>query len=104
MNAKHAGLSHESSITLLRFFPDSFTFDDIPHTMNLPNGAKPVAIQADRDFIALDDQGGVWVLLQRDPPINQPATGEFQRLELPGPAAAIEADVGYCARLTNGGA
>jgi hypothetical protein len=102
MNAKHAGLSHEHSITLLRFFPDSFTFDDIPHTIDLPGGAKPIAIQADRDFIALDDQGGVWVLLQRDPAINRPASGEFQRLELPGPAAAIEADVGYCARLING--
>ena len=102
MNRHHAGLSFDDTITLLDYNLLSFTFSDVPHVMKLPGGAKPVAIQADRDYVALDDEGGVWVLLQRLPDIDRPATGDFERLELPAPAVAIEADVGYCARLVNG--
>jgi hypothetical protein len=101
-NIDRAGLSYFNEIVLLDYNQLAFTFNDVPHFMKLPGGAKPIAIQADRDYIALDDQGGVWALLQRLPYGDVPATGDFARVELPAPAAAIEADVGYCVRLVNG--
>ncbi len=102
MNRHHAGLSFDHSITLLDYDQLSFTFKEQPHTMDLPGAVQPVAIQSDRDFIALDEHGNVWALLQRDPPINRPPSGAFQLLDLPAPASAIEADAGYCARLVTG--
>jgi hypothetical protein len=101
-NINRAALSYFNEVVLLDYNLSAFTFNDVPHFMKLPGGAKPVAIQADRDYIALDDQGGVWALLQRLSYGDVPATGDFQLVGLPAPAAAIEADVGYCARLVNG--
>ncbi len=103
-NGHDAGLSYRDAMTLLDYNPFYFNLGEPPATLASPSDSPVVTLLGDRDFLALDEVGAVWVLWKEYPQLDRHPTDTFLRLDLPYAAVHITNNVGLCAVLVDGSA
>lgn len=94
------GRSYEQSVTLIDYIPEQYGLTKSPATVDVP--APVAAVAYGTDVVAIDEQGGAWLLRKRFPEAGVQATGTFERLELPGRAIQADGDSGWCITLDTG--